>query len=122
MIIKSEHEKLEDALINIVLESWRFAKSYKDMLSKLDAENYSRYCGRYSYFRKKLDEIINSLNLKLVEISQGTDYDIGMAVTPINISDFNSDDLLQIEQMLEPIIICDGSIIKTGSVILSKKL
>lgn len=111
----------KNLIIGLALESWRFSKIFNNMLGKLsDYKDYTRYQGRYLYFRKKLDEILDSAGLKIVEIPPGTDYDIGMAVTPINLEDFDSDDGLKIENMLEPIIMQDSSVIQTGKVILTK--
>ena len=56
--------------------------------------------------------------MRIVEIAPGTDYDPGMAVTPIIITDFGADDLLQVENMLEPVIMNGDSVIKTGTVML----
>lgn len=43
-----------------------------------------------------------------------------MAVTPLNIEDFAPDDLLIIEQMIEPIIMGPEGVLRTGTVILRK--
>ena len=110
-----------DLLIELTIESWRFSRVFLNMLGKLyDPKEYARYQGRYLYFRKKLNEILDSAGLKIVEIEPGTDYDIGMAVTPINLEDFSPDDKLQIEQMLEPIIMQNTSVIRTGKIILRR--
>ncbi len=113
--------KYKDLIIDLILESWRFSRVFNNMLAKLsDYKEYTRYQGRYLYFRKKLDEILDSAGLRIVEIPPGTDYDIGMAAIPINLEDFDSDDGLKIEQMLEPIIMQDSSVIKIGKIILKK--
>lgn len=43
-----------------------------------------------------------------------------MAVTPLNIEEFEPDDVLVVEQMLEPIIMGEQGLIKTGTVTLRK--
>jgi len=43
-----------------------------------------------------------------------------MAVTPINLNEFATDDTLVIELMIEPIIMDTGSVVKTGTVLLNK--
>ena len=111
----------KNLIIELVLESWRFSQVFHNMLEKLCSyKEYTRYQGRYSYFRKKLNEILDSAGLKIVEFPPDTDYDIGMAVIPINLDDFNSNDKLKIEQMLEPIIMQDSSVIRNGKIILKK--
>lgn len=113
-------DELKSSLVNLACEAWRFSRVFQEMLSKLNEEDYSRFKGRYSWFRKKLDDITGAIDLRIIELPPGTDYDPGMAVTPINISDFEADTSLQIENMLEPVIMSGNSVIKTGTVILRR--
>ena len=61
------------------------------------------------------------MGLRIVEIPSGTEYDPGMAVTPLNISDFEANDSLQVENTLEPVIMSGDSVLKTGTVILGRR-
>ena len=118
---QTKYEIIERSIIELVIESWRFAKTFRDMLPKLSGkEDYTRCNGRYLWYRRRLDEILDSLGLRIVEIEPGEIYDPGMAVNPVNIEDFDSDDILKVEYMLEPIIMNESKIIKTGSIILMK--
>ena len=47
-------------------------------------------------------------------------YDPGMAVTPLNIDEFDSSDRLVVDQMLDPIIMGRNGIMKMGTVTLRK--
>ncbi len=114
------NDELERAFVDLVIESWRFSKAFKDVLTRLNEEEYMRYNGRYKWFRKKLDEIAASDGIRIEEIDSGTEYDTGMSVNPINIEDFNADESLQVEQMLDPVIMKNDSLLKTGTVILRK--
>ena len=58
-------------------------------------------------------------NLKVINL-EGQKYDIGMAVAPLNIDQFNENEVLVVEQMIEPIIMFGNSILKTGTVILGR--
>ena len=51
----------------------------------------------------------------------GQPYDPGMAVTPLNLEDFEADDVLYVEQTMEPIIMEGDTVIKTGTVLLGRK-
>ncbi len=51
---------------------------------------------------------------------EGQLYDLGMAVTPLNIDDFETDDRLYILQTIEPIVMKNDAVIKTGTVILGR--
>ena len=43
-----------------------------------------------------------------------------MAVTPLNIDEFDENDKLYIQQIIEPIIMRDDEIIKPGTVVLGR--
>ena len=117
----ADSESFEKAFIDILLESWRFSNVFRGAMPKLSGEDYDRYQGRYSWFRRRLDEIAESVGVRIVEINPGEPYDTGIAATPLNIGDFEADEDLLIENMIEPIIIYDGSVIKAGTVMLGRK-
>ena len=114
-------ERFKKALIDMVLESWRFSNVFRSAMSKLSGEDYDRYQGRYAWFRRRLDEIADSVGVRIVEINHGEPYDTGIAATPLNIGDFKADETLLIEKMIEPIIMEEGSVIKAGTVMLGRK-
>ena len=114
-------EHFKKAIIDMALESWRFSNVFKSAMSKLSGEDYDRYQGRYSWFRRGFEEIAESVGVKIVEINPGESYDTGIAATPLNIGDFEADEALLIEKMIEPIIMYEGSVIKAGTVMLGRK-
>ena len=114
------NNELEHSFIDLIVEAWRFSRVFKDALTKLDSEEYIRYHRRCSWFQKKLNDIAASDGIHIEEIDSGTEYDTGMSVNPLNIEDFSADDSLQIEQMIEPIIMKDASLVRTGTVILRR--
>ncbi|MBQ3654586.1 MAG: hypothetical protein II954_09250 [Synergistaceae bacterium] len=113
-----DNKELEGSIADIIVEAWRFSRAFRDILSKLGKDDYVRFKGRYSWFCRRLEEISGTMGMRIVEIAPETSYDPGMAVTPINITDFGADDSLQIENMLEPVIMNGDSVIKTGTVML----
>lgn len=116
-----ESERLKGLLVDFILEAWRFSRTSKSVLFKLSEEDRARYKGRCSWFCRKMDEALESVGMRLVEIPTGTAYDPGMAVTPLNIGDFKADEPLQVEQMIEPIMMMgDGSMVRTGTVMLGR--
>lgn len=110
---------LMDSFINQVVESWRFCKVFEKVLSKLDAGEQNRYIGQYRWFLKKLDESLIRLGMKIVDI-EGQRFDPGMAVTPLNLSEFDGKDILMIDQMLEPIIMNSKGLLRSGVVTLRR--
>ena len=111
--------KTQEALIGVVLDSWRFAKLFSRAITKLDAGEGARYISQYRYYLKRLTEHLERIDLRLVNI-EGQQYDTGMAATALNIADFGPDDSLVVDQMVEPIIMGKEGLVRTGTVILKK--
>ena len=107
------------ALIELAVDSWRFSRLFLRVLGKLDAGEASRYASQFKYYLEKLEQNLSTASLRLVNL-EGQAYDTGMAVSALNIEDFNSQDSLFIEQMLEPIIMGPDGIIRSGTAMLGK--
>lgn len=111
--------RLEQSLIDIAVESWRFSRLFGKVVSKLDAGESNRYLNQLHYFQKKVEESLDSNGLKLVNV-EGQPYDAGMAASALNMDDFAADDQLIVDQMLEPIIMGPNGLRREGSVMLRK--
>lgn len=115
----NEKEVLSQALIDTVVESWRFAKLFSRMISKLDAGESNRYVNQYRFYLKRLGENLEHSGMRLVNL-EGMGYDPGMAVTAINIEDFAPDDKLLVDQMVEPIIMGQEGLLRSGTIMLRR--
>jgi len=113
------NEQMEQSLIDIAVESWRFSRLFGKVVSKLDAGESGRYVNQLRYFQKKVEESLDSNGLKLVNV-EGQPYDPGMAASALNLGDFGPDDVLLVDQMLEPIIMGPNGLRKQGTVMLRK--
>lgn len=112
-------EQMEQSLIDIAVESWRFSRLFGKVVSKLDAGESGRYINQLRYFQKKVEESLDSNGLKLVNV-EGQPYDTGMAASALNLGDFGPDDILLVDQMMEPIIMGPNGLRKQGTVMLRK--
>lgn len=115
----TEREQLERSLIDMAVESWRFARLFGRLVSKLDAGEGSRYVNQLRYFQKKLEDSLEASGMKIVNV-EGQPFDPGMAASAINIGDFGPDDVLLVDQMVEPIIMGAEGLRKQGTVMLRK--
>ncbi|MAE92193.1 MAG: hypothetical protein CMI67_21915 [Pelagibaca sp.] len=113
------NEQMEQSLIEMAVESWRFARLFSRVVTKLDAGESSRYVNQLRYFQKKLEESLDANGLKLVNV-EGQPYDPGMAASALNVGDFGPDDELLVDQMVEPIIMGPEGLRKQGTVMLRK--
>lgn len=109
----------EYRILNMTVESWRLAKLFLKIINKLDTNETNRYLSQLRYFQKNIENNLEQLNLKIINL-EGMPYDIGMAATPINIEDFQQDDILFVEQMIEPLIMGPNGIKKQGTILLAK--
>ena len=112
-------EEHREAVINLAIESWRFAKVFERGITQLSAARAKRHTSQLQLFLKKTEESLEEVGLRLVNV-EGQPYDPGMAATPLNIEDFEPDDHLVVDQMLEPIIMDRGSLAQTGTVTLRR--
>lgn len=106
-------------LLGLASEAWRFSKLFIRVIARLDAGEQPRYISQYRYFTKQVEDILTGQGYRLVNL-EGHPFDPGMAATPINLNDFLPEDLLVVDQMLEPVILNDEGIVKMGTVILRK--
>ena len=117
--VGKDDEQLEQSLIDIAVESWRFSRLFGKVVGKLDAGESGRYINQLRYFQKKVEENLDSNGLKLVNV-EGQPYDAGMAASALSLGDFGPEDVLLVEQMLEPIIMGPKGLRKQGTVMLRK--
>ncbi len=112
-------DQMEQSLINIAVESWRFSRLFSRVVNKLDAGEAGRYINQLRYFQKKVEESLGASGLKLVNV-EGKPYVLGMAASALNIGDFGPDDQLLVDQMVEPIIMGTEGVRKQGTVTLRR--
>lgn len=110
---------LQNSIANISSELCRFKNVFEKAISKLDFEEQSKYMSQFAWFSKKVTKAVEEAGLRIVSL-EGQAYDPGMAVTPLNIDDFEVEDELKIVQMIEPIIMQEDTVLKTGTVLLGR--
>ena len=112
-------EGYKDAIINLAIESWHFAKNYERAITRLNTNRTQRYIRQLEQFIQKAEESLEEVGLRIVNV-EGTPYDPGMAATPLNIEDFGPEDQLVVDKMLKPIIMEGTTLAKTGTVTLRR--
>lgn len=109
-----------DVIINMAIESWRFRRVIDRLLTQLNPDDQKRYQTQLRWFEKKLKEFLEQVGWQIVDV-EGHPFDPGMAATPLNIEDFDEEDSLMVDQVLEPIIMGKDQLVKTGTVVLKKE-
>ena len=118
-MVEKNVEGHKETVINLAIESWRFAKNYERVLTRLNSNQTKRYTSQLRQFVKKAEESLEEVGLRVVNV-EGYPYDPGMAATPLNIEDFEPEDHLVVDKMLEPIIMEGTVLAKTGTVTLRR--
>lgn len=113
-------EVREDAIISMAIETWRFRRVINRLLTQLNPNDQKRYQTQLRWFEKKLEEFLAQFGWQIVDV-EGHLFEPGMAATPLNIEDFNTEDSLIVDQMLEPIIVGQEGLVKTGTVTVKRE-
>jgi hypothetical protein len=92
-----------ELLVNVAAESWRFARLFGRVLSKLDVGDVPRYANQLRYYLKSLDEHLQAADLKIVSL-EGHAYAPGMAASA-NLKNSRLTDAVIVHQMIEPLVI-----------------
>ena len=117
---KSAIEDHKSTVINLAIESWRLAKVFERTITQLNLDKPRRYTSQIEWFVKKAEESLEEVGLRIINL-EGHPYESGMAVTAGNIDDFGSEDSLEVELMIEPIIMEGTVLVKAGKVSLRRK-
>ena len=112
-------DKFKESMISIVLESWRFLKQAERLASKVTLSEKRRFESSYIWYIKRLESSLNNVGITIINV-EGSKYNVGLAVTPLNLLEFQPEDTLYVEQMLEPILMENGTILHTGIVIVGR--
>ena len=113
-------EKARSSLVELAVESWRFSRLFLKVVGKLDAGEANRYINQSNYFQKNISKSLEENDLNLVDV-EGHEYEAGLAVTPLNSEEFEDDDVLVVDHMVEPIIMDSEGVRKIGTVMLKKR-
>lgn len=107
------------AIAEIAAESWRYRCALKKVLKKLDVMDAERFSRQYEYFSDRVNRAVSSAGLTVRDLT-GQAYNIGLPVQAMNLGEFDEDEPLIITQTIEPVIILDGRVLKTGLVMVDR--
>jgi hypothetical protein len=116
---KSEPDRSFPALLELAVEGWRFQKLFTKALAKLDPAEAARFVNQHRFFARKIDAALAAVGVRFVSI-EGEPFDVGTAVTALNLADFGPGEQVVVDQMIEPIVMSQTGLLRTGTVILRK--
>lgn len=73
-------------------------------------------------FEKHLNSTLDALNLSVIDFT-GEEFEDGLPILPINLGDFDANDVLFVEMMMEPTVKVANTteIIRKGAAVLGRK-
>lgn len=107
----------EERLIDLAIEGWRLGRLFQKSISTTDLKAAQRQSNQIRYFGRKVEEILAESGLSLVSL-EGQPYDGGMAATPLNAADFDENENLTVDVMMEPIVMGSDGVRRTGTMML----
>lgn len=112
----SSSQPVTEALLSMAVSGWRFSRSHLALVLSLDLTDQQRHMATLRFYRKHLTDTLRDLGYEVVDL-EGHPVDVGLPVTVLNLADFDASDHLVIDQVLEPVIMRAGKVIRTGTVL-----
>lgn len=112
-----EENNAEERLIDVAIEGWRLSRLFLKSISTTDLKSAQRQSNQIKYFNRKVDDALGEFGLTIVSL-EGQPYDGGMAATPLNAGDFEQDEGLVVDVMMEPIVMGPDGVRRTGTMML----
>ena len=106
-------------IANLVVEAWRFTEVFQSLLARVDPNDVPRYMSRARYFQSKLTQSLEAAGLRIVDLT-GQDFSVGIAATALNSEDFQADDVLVVDYMVEPLIMSGAEIVNYATVVVRR--
>ena len=114
-----EYQELLASLVSIGSEMFRFRGVFERVLMRLGTDEQMKYASQYAWFEKRVMKALTDAGIRIIDF-QGKVYDPGLPVTPLNLEDFAPEDELFVQQTIEPVMMKDEKLLKTGTVILGR--
>ena len=120
--MNQDGEEKFNSLVDLIVESWRFNRFAQNFVENTDDPKFQkRAFNQIKRLENSVQSALEAYNLNVVNFT-GEKYEPGLPILPINLGDFNADDELVIEMMIEPTIkIADtAEIVRKGAAVLKK--
>ena len=107
-------------LVKLALEAYKLASLTHTVLNQADPAEAKKYSSRLNFILRNIQDILQESQFRIVPL-EGVSYDEGLAISAVNLSEFDSHDDLVIDRVLEPLIMGSQGIVHPGIVSLRRK-
>ena len=116
----TEDPKMINSFAQLAGDYWRLLRSYERLIAESSPENHNRLKSNYRNAERKLTTALNDHDIQIVSY-EGKEYSPNRAVTVVNGDEFDDNQQLIINQMMEPTGTLGDRVLSMGKAILSKK-
>lgn len=111
------------AMVDFAAENWKLNQGLERAVLEMEPMAAERFLNQFEWYQRKVQAMLDEARLSIVDLT-GMEYSAGMAVSPLNLEDFPNrpDAVFRIAQMVDPIIMQNGQVRKTGTVMLSEEI
>lgn len=110
----------EGGMVKLVLEAYKLVSLTQAVLNNSDSTDARKYGSRLSFVLRNIQEILQESQLRIVSL-EGIPFDEGLAISAVNLAEFDSHDDLVIDRVLEPLIMGPSGIAHSGIVSVRRK-
>ena len=123
--IEQERDKALVALASMISSAAEFAEVSR-LLEGGDETIHNRWKSKLSFFERYIEDVMEKANIVRVPLA-GQEYHAGLSVEVINLSDFGASDLLEIDEVVRPLLLFKSKtdeapkLLQTGRVTVRRK-
>lgn len=110
----------EIALASLAVEHWKLVQSFKSALPLLPEEAQERVQAQIRYSSERLEKILASSNTVCVAFDNQV-FEINLPAVAINAEDASGLGPYLVERTIEPAIVRNGAVIRSGKVFLTQR-
>lgn len=120
MVTKIKNARDRDTAVQLCVELWKLAKAASKAAMLLDDTHGRKLISQIKFSERQLATLAASLDIKIVDFD-GEDFHPGLAASADNEDDFEAESDLVVTKTLEPAVVSNMSVLKTGRVVVGPK-
>jgi len=107
-------------VVEVSVLLWRLARLTERVASRLDPNEQVRFLGQVRFILSQNEDRLAAKGLSLVSI-EGHPFEPGMAAEARNLEEFDPDEPLVVDQVLEPVVVGPHGLVREGVVLLRRE-
>ncbi len=110
-----------EAVALMCVEYWKLTQVSKKAIEQLPNGQGRKLAGQVKYSQRQLATLLDQLGLRLIEFD-GEEFHTGMSASADNAEDFDDGVSLIVTKTLEPTIMEDMKVVRTGRVLVEPEI